>query len=321
MHHEKKIPQKKIDFVNTFKEYFNKYTKVALVSCENVSSNQLLHIRHDLQDKAVFVFGKNSLMRRAVEDLKKDHEHIDALEPFIKNGVGFCFTNDSFSKIKEIIDGHCKGSPAKVGAISPCDVVIPPMRTTLPPTQVSVLHALNIQSKIFKGTIEITGEKLLIKEGEKVGASEANLLGLLNIQPFKYTLKIEKLYDNGNIYEPSILDISEDVLAGKFATALRNVAGLSLAIGYANAASAPHMVANAFKEVAAIAVAVDYQMKQIADLQAILADPEALAKMQTAAAAAPAAGAAAAEEKKEEEEEVEMAGGFDDLFGDRKSVV
>jgi len=75
------------------------------------------------------------------------------------------------------------------------------------------------------------------------------------------------------------------------------------------------MVAAAFKNIASIAVAVEIPMKQIADLQAILSDPEALKKAQEAAAASAPAAAAAEEPKKEEEEVVEMAGGFDDLFG------
>jgi len=313
-HHEKVVPPQKIEFCKRLTELFHKYHKVMLVSAENVAATQLLHIRHDLLGKAEIIFGKNSLMRRVVNDLKNDLPHIEQLHDLLYHGVGICFTNGSFSVVKEIIDKHCLGSPAKVGAISPCDVIIPPMRTTMAPTQVSILHALNIQSKIFKGTIEITAEKLLIKEGARVNASEANLLQILGIQPFKYTLKIIKLYDNGNIYEPHILEISNEVLASKFGDALKRVAGLSLAIGYANKASAPHLIGAAFKNVAAIAVAVDIQMKQIADLQALLADPEALKKAQAAAAAA-APAAAAEEPKKEEEEVVEMAGGFDDLFG------
>jgi len=313
-HHEKIIPQQKLDFCKRLTELFHKYHKVMLVSAENVAATQLLHIRHDLLGTAEIVFGKNSLMRRVVNQLKDELPHIEQLHDLLYHGVGLCFTNGSFSSIKETIDKHCLGSPAKVGAVAPCDVIIPPMRTSMAPTQVSILHALNIQSKIFKGTIEITAEKLLIKEGSKVNASEANLLQILGIQPFKYTLKIIKLYDNGNIYEPHILEISNQVLAGKFGDALKRVAGLSLAIGYANKASAPHLVAAAFKNIASIAVAVEIPMKQIADLQAILADPEALKKAQAAAAAAPAA-AAAEEPKKEEEEVVEMAGGFDDLFG------
>jgi large subunit ribosomal protein LP0 len=318
---DKKIPQKKLDLCDRLRALFRKYNRLLLVTSENVNATQLLHIRHDLINDCELVFGKNSLMRRAVDDLSTEIPELKALRDQLFHGVGLCFTNGPFVRVKEVIDANCVGSPAKVGAISPVDVTIPPMRTTMSPTQVSVLHALNIQSKIFKGTIEITSEKLLIKQGDKVGASEANLLGILGIQPFKYTLKIEKLYDKGNLYGPEILAISDAVLTSKFSAALRSVAGLSVAIGYVNQASAPHLVGAAFRNVAAIAVALDIPLKQIADIQALLSDPEAIAKLkkeaeEAAAAAVPTGGAAAAAEPaKEEEAVVELAGGFDDLFG------
>jgi large subunit ribosomal protein LP0 len=319
---DKKVPQKKLDLCERLRGLFQKYNRLLLVTSENVNATQLLHIRHDLMNDCEMVFGKNSLMRRTIDELTATKPELAALKEELYNGVGLCFTNGPFVRVKEVIDANCVGSPAKVGAISPVDVTIPPMRTTMSPTQVSVLHALNIQSKIFKGTIEITSEKLLIKQGEKVGASEANLLGILGIQPFKYTLKIEKIYDNGKIWSPDILAISDNVLGAKFAAALRSVAGLSVGIGYVNQASAPHLVGAAFRNVAAIAVALDIPVKQIADIQALLSDPEAVAKLkaqaEAAAAAAPAGGGAAAAAepaKKEEEAVVELAGGFDDLFG------
>ena len=37
----------------------------------------------------------------------------------------------------------------------------------------------------------------LIKTGDKVGASEAVLLQMLNVKPFAYGLVVEKIYDNG----------------------------------------------------------------------------------------------------------------------------
>jgi large subunit ribosomal protein LP0 len=315
---EKQVPEKKLEYVRRLKDLFGRYRRIVLVHADNVTATQLLHIRHDIGKDAEIVFGKNSLMNRAASEVGGE---LAALVPYLIGGVGLIFTNGSFNRIKEVIDANCVGSPAKVGAISPVDVTIPPMRTTLPPTQVSVLHALNIQSKIFKGTIEITSEKQLFKTGDKVGASEANLLALLGIQPFKYTLTIRNLYDSGRVYDPAILSISDATLAGKFVRALKNVAGLSVGIGYPNQASAPHLVGSAFKHVAAIAVALDIQLAQIKEIQALLADPDALAKLEaekaatasTVAASAPAA--APAEVKKEEETVVELAGGFDDLFG------
>lgn len=53
----------------------------------------------------------------------------------------------------------------------------------------------------------------ILKEGDKVGASEATLLNMLNISPFSYGLAVQMVYDSGTIFEPEILDIKpEDLL-------------------------------------------------------------------------------------------------------------
>ena len=65
------------------------------------------------------------------------------------------------------------------------------------PTDVStaagVLQALNIPTKINKGTVEIAADVQLIQEGNKVGASEATLLAKLGIKPFSYGLVIRQV--------------------------------------------------------------------------------------------------------------------------------
>ena len=312
------IPQAKLDYIARLKGLFHKYNKIVIVSAVNVNATQLLKIRHELNGAAEFVFGKNSLMTRAVKELSGEMPNVKVLEKHLVRGVGLCFTNGSFSVIKEVIDRNCVGSAAKVGAIAPCTVTIFPMKTSLAPTQVSVLHSLNIQSKIFKGTIEITSEKVLITEGQKVGASEANLLQLLGIQPFKYTLVIERLYDNGKIYEPTILSINDSVLEGKFSQAMTRVAGLALGVGYPCAASAHHLVGSAFKDIAAIAVSIDHKMKQIEEIQNILADPEALKKAQEAASKAQPTGTTETKVEAKKEEEAAAAAPLDlgDMFGD-----
>lgn len=56
----------------------------------------------------------------------------------------------------------------------------------------------------------------LIKTGDKVGASEATLLNMLNISPFSYGLLIQQVYDNGSVYSPEVLDITEASLHTRF---------------------------------------------------------------------------------------------------------
>jgi len=52
------------------------------------------------------------------------------------------------------------------------------------------VQALNIPTKINKGTVEIVSDVKLITQGEKVGASEATLLAKLGIKPFSYGLVV-----------------------------------------------------------------------------------------------------------------------------------
>lgn len=56
----------------------------------------------------------------------------------------------------------------------------------------------------------------ILKEGEKVGPSEAALLNMLNISPFSYGLAVQMVYDSGTIFEPKILDIKPEDLLAKF---------------------------------------------------------------------------------------------------------
>ena len=56
----------------------------------------------------------------------------------------------------------------------------------------------------------------MIKTGDKVGASEATLLNMLNISPFSYGLIIQQVYDNGSVYSPEVLDITEAALHARF---------------------------------------------------------------------------------------------------------
>jgi large subunit ribosomal protein LP0 len=89
-----------------------------------------------------------------------------------------------------------------------------------------------VPTKIAIGTIEITTDLKLVEAGNKVGASEATLLNMLNISPFTYGMGISKIYDNGQTFEASVLDIEESQLLKAFSTAITTIATISMAVGY-----------------------------------------------------------------------------------------
>jgi len=293
-----------------------KYPKCFLVNVDNVGSKQMQEIRQAMRGHGDILMGKNTMIRKAIRGYLQKNPSVEKLLPNIVGNVGFVFTNDDLVKIRKKLLENKRGAPAKAGAIAPCDVKLPPQNTGMGPEKTSFFQALQIPTKISRGTIEILNEVYLIKEGEKVGESESALLNMMNIQPFSYGLAVEQVYENGSIYGPTVLDISSEDLIARFIEGLFNVAAFSMAVGYPNRASAPRMVVNGFKILLALAAETDVMFNEAEKLKEYLKDPSKFAAAAaTPSTKTPAAAASAVkkeEEKKEESEEEHIGFGLFD---------
>jgi len=284
-------------------QLFDEFPKCFIVNVDNVGSKQMQSIRIALRGHGTLLMGKNTMMRKAIRGHMDNNPTLEKLLPHIKGNVGFVFTKDDLSEVRDKILENRVAAPAKAGALAPVDVYIDAQNTGLGPEKTSFFQALSIPTKIARGTIEILNKVHLIKKDEKVGASEATLLNMLKISPFSYGLKILQVFDQGTVFDPSILDITDEDLMKSFMEGVRNIASVSLQIGYPTTASIPHSLMNGFKNLLAIACATEIEFKEAEQTKAILADPEAFAA--AAAAAAPAAEEQKEEEKPAEEEEEE----------------
>jgi len=292
----------------------DEYPKCFIVGADNVGSKQMQEIRIALRGQAVVLMGKNTMMRKAIRGHMENNPDLERLLPHIKQNVGFVFTKEELTHVRDLLLANKVKAPAKAGAIAPLDVVVPAQNTGMGPEKTSFFQALSIPTKITKGTIEIIKDVPLIKIGDKVGMSESTLLNMLKISPFSYGLVLQKVFDSGSVFDPEILDITNEDLLAKFSAGIANVAALSLGISYPTIASVPHSVVNGMKNLLAIAAATEISFKEADSVKAFLADPSAFAAAAPAAAAggdaAPAAAAAAAPAEEEEEEEEDDDMGF-----------
>ncbi|XP_054941031.1 60S acidic ribosomal protein P0-like [Physeter macrocephalus] len=259
--------------------------------------------------------GKNTMMRKAIREHLENSPALEKLLPHIRGNVGFVFTKEDLTEIRDMLLANKVPAAARAGAIAPCEVTVPAQNIGLGPEKTSFFQALGITTKISRGTIEILSDVQLIKTGDKVGASEATLLNMLNISPFSFGLVIQQVFDNGSIYNPEVLDITEEALHSRFLEGVRNVASICLQIGYPAVASVPHSIISGYKWVLALSVETDYTFPLAEKVKAFLADPSAfvaVAPVAAASTAAPAAAAAAPAkvEAKEESEESDEDMGF-----------
>lgn len=288
----------------------NTYDKVFICDADNVTSKQFQSIREGMRGRGDVLMGKNTMMKRAIKDLIAEKPEVERLIPLIKKNVGFVMTNGDLKEIRDLILTYKVPAGARSGAVAPVDVTVQPMNTGMGPEKTSFFQALAIPTKISRGTIEITSPVKLVTEGEKVTESAAMLLNMLKISPFTYGLDILSIYDNGTVFDPAILDITQDDIRSRFMSGVQNIAAVSLAIGYPTVASVPHSLANSFKNLMAIAAATKIEFPQVAQLKAYLADPSAFA------VAAPTAAATTADAPKEEAAKAESSEeSDDDMFG------
>jgi len=291
--------QRKANQWNNLQDACCKFTKCLFVNVDNVTSKQISIMRKELRAiNAKMLMGKNTLMKAAIKELQTEPEegcdnyaelkanwkhrpHLQKISDQLVGNTGMIFTDGDLGQIKAILDSHKREAPAKVGSLAPSDVTIPAGNTGLDPKQTQFFQALSITTKIVKAKIEIVNEVKIISEGDKISPGQAALLDKLKIRPFEFKMHVKNVLDNNQIYSAAVLSITQDDVLAIFNRSAQNITGLSLGSGYITSAAAPHLVLNAFKNLAAVTFATDYSFP-------------AADKLKSAAAAAPATSASAA---------------------------
>eukprot|EP00493_Phyllostaurus_siculus_P024323 UN24663 len=105
-------------------QLLEEYPKCFLVSADNVGSKQMQQIRIALRGKGEVLMGKNTMMRKAIRGQIEKNPALGKLMPHIVGNVGFVFTKEDLSEIREVLESNLKEAPAKAGAIAPIDVFV-----------------------------------------------------------------------------------------------------------------------------------------------------------------------------------------------------
>jgi len=309
--------ESKVAYFEKLEKLLEEYSKIFIINVDNVSSQQMHEVRISLRGQAVVLMGKNTMIRRALKGLIPSHPNYERLLPFVKENVGFVFTNATdLKEIREKIICNRVAAPARAGAVAPVDVIIEAHNTGMEPGKTAFFQTLGIPTKIARGTIEISSDVTLVVKGEKVGPSEATLLNVLNRSPFTYGLVVNQIYDDGQTYSSDVLDIEEEALLKSFSSCIATITCISLAVGYPTIPSVFHSLVNSYKNLLAIAVETEFGWEGVEELKDRIANPDKYAGQQQAATstsnATSGGNAAPAPEPEEESEEEED--GFD-LFG------
>eukprot|EP00703_Trepomonas_sp_PC1_P005746 JAP90860.1 Acidic ribosomal protein P0 [Trepomonas sp. PC1] len=257
--------QWRVDYDAKLERLFKEYSKILVINIDNIKSCQIAAMRRLLRGQAELCFGKKTLINRYLTTVQ--NEQIKGLMDHIKLNVGFIFTNGDFKPILQAFEATRRRAAAKAGMIAPSDVDIQPFVTGLGPESTSFFTALKIDTKINKNKVEITRTVNLIKKGEIVTPNQATLLHKLDIVPFFYQIKVNVVYDNGNIFGADVLEVDDTVMLQKFNTGLSEFIGLALGASIPVLPAVPHIIVDTLKSL--LGVGVEAGLTEIPDVKRI----------------------------------------------------
>lgn len=254
----KDIKSRKVNIYNKTKELFKKYNKFMIVDMTKISSFQLQFIKHQLKDEIEFLFGKNTTIAFVLKEMG-----LNEVAKKCFGNIAILFSNSDFNLIRKIFELNKRESHAKVGDIAQKDLWLEPYNTGMPPSMTEFFQALELQTKIEKGSVALITRSQILFEGKKVLPSQANLLKFLNEKPFIYEMKINSVYENNKFYNSNYLYIEDDNIILGLINSFKNLSSLSLGLNLINESTISHQLVTEFNKSIAIGLGLGFELEKL----------------------------------------------------------
>jgi len=192
-------PQEKAREVEEIKSLIQEYRAVGIAGLQKVRAPQLQELRKKLQDSAHIQVVKNTMMKRAIDECK-NKPHLEKVGTDLSGSNIFLFTNLNPFKLALLLQKSKVKTTARAGDVAAYNVVVPAGNTGLPPGPIiSQLGAVGLPTRIEAGSVWISRDTLVAKEGETISARLATVLSKLGIKSVEVGLIMKTVYDDGLI--------------------------------------------------------------------------------------------------------------------------
>lgn len=330
------IPQWKREETDALVDFLETYASIGIVDFTGIPSRQLQDMRRELHGTAALRVSRNTLVRRALEEVD---DGLEDLVEHVEGQIGLIGTNDNPFGLYQQLEASKTPAPINAGEITPNDIVIPEGDTGIDPGPfVGELQTVGANARIDGGSIKVVEDSTVLSAGDEVSADLANVLGELGIEPKEVGLDLRGVFSEGVLFSPEALDIDVDEYIADIEAASSAARNLSINAEYPTTRTAPDMLAKAAGEAKSVGISAAVESPDLADdlvskadaqiraLAAVIDDDEALPEELRGVEAAPATSEtesddgddteADAEESTEEDDAEDDADDGGDALGD-----
>ncbi len=257
-HHSMHIPKWKKDEIEDIKTKVGQYPVVGLVGIHGLPSKQFQQMRSSIRDSVLIKVSKNSLITRALDE---SSEEIKPLKDYLDQETGLVFSNDNSFKLFRLLSSSKTPAPIKGGMTSPRDITVEKGPTSFPPGPIiGELQSAGIPAAIEGGKVVIRETKVVAREGEVVSQKLAAMLARLDIFPLELGLVLKGTFEDGMLFDASVLAIDEGKISLDFTTAASQAFNLAVNSAYPTSTTIQALLAKAASESRNLAVnAVIYE--------------------------------------------------------------
>jgi large subunit ribosomal protein L10 len=225
------VSKKKVSEVTALVELMKGYPVIGLADLFKMPSRQLQNIRKNVRDSILIKMIKKSMVSRALEELK--NESLGKLNEFEVKNPAILFTNLNPFKLSRLFEKNKSKTYAKSGDIAPYDLVIHEGPTKLPAgPAIGELQRAKIPAMVKEGKIHVSKDTVVVKKGGIITGDMSNLLKKLDVQPIEIGIDLVAVWENGVIFDKSVLKINEEEFLGKLVSCYNNAMNLAVNIGY-----------------------------------------------------------------------------------------
>jgi len=218
--------------VEEVKKLVQNYKALGVASLQKVRAAQLQELKKKLKDIAHVQVIKNTLMKRALAELK-DKPNLEKLEGFLRGSNIFLLTDLNPFKLALLLEKGRVKTTAKAGDITAMDVIVPAGNTGLPPGPIiSQLGSVGLPTRIEAGSVWVNRDTLVAKKGDIIDARLASVLSKLGIKPVEIGLILKAIYENGLVITEDQLHIDLEAFQKNVMEAQLNAFNLSVNAAY-----------------------------------------------------------------------------------------
>jgi large subunit ribosomal protein L10 len=257
----KKIAPWKKEVIEQIQGNLSTYKMVASANLQQVRSSQIHEVRKKLRGKVQFLVAKNTLVKRAAEESKK--ENIGRFTEKLLGSRILLFSDIAPHSLVLLLNKNKVRVPAKAGDVATGEILIPAGNTGLPPGPViSEFGEAKVPTKIESGSIWVSKDTVVSRKGDAISPKLASVLSKLGIKPMELGLSLTAAYEQGVVYAEEDLKVDLDEYRTNLRQAASQAFNVAVNTGYVLPETAPQILGKVYREALSLAINAAYPAEE-----------------------------------------------------------